>query len=84
VVEAHAEDLSHAEVVRRVAEHGSRLVGLTSTTFNWPVVAALAREIRRALPEALVVVGGPQLSLFPEECMTEAAIDVAVVGEGTR
>jgi len=82
VVEAHAEDLSHAEVVRAVADQGSRLVGLTSTTFNWPVVAALAREIRQALPEALVVVGGPQLSLFPEECMTEAAIDVAVVGEG--
>ncbi len=82
VVDAHTRDLDHDELVRAVADLAPDVVGLTSTTFNWPVVAEVARRLRAALPAALVVVGGPQLSVYPEECMHERAVDVAVVGEG--
>jgi radical SAM superfamily enzyme YgiQ (UPF0313 family) len=38
--------------------------------------------LRQSVPNAVIVVGGPHLSLYPDECMTVEAIDVAVVGEG--
>jgi len=82
VVDAHALDSSHDALVEAVVGSAPSLVGLTSTTFNWPVVAEVAHRLRVALPRALIVVGGPQLSVYPEECMAEPAVDVAVVGEG--
>ena len=83
IIEAHAQDLSHQQVAIAIANIKPDVVGITSTTFNWPVVAELARSVRRAYPSAGIWVGGPQLSLYPEECMdAEAAVDVAVLGEG--
>ena len=82
VVDAHALDSSHDALVEAVVGVAPRLVGLTSTTFNWPVVAEVARRLKRALPGVPVAIGGPQLSVYPQECMTEPAVDVAVVGEG--
>ena len=82
IIEAHAQDLSHHHVVAALANIDSQVVGITSTTFNWPVVAELARKVRAALPDRQIWVGGPQLSLYPEQCMAEPALDAAVIGEG--
>ena len=82
IIEAHAQDLSHEQVARAVENIRPEVVGLTSTTFNWPVVADLARVIRRRCPAVQLWVGGPQLSLYPDECMAEEALDAAVLGEG--
>lgn len=82
VIDAHALDLTLDGLADRIAEIRPAVVGLTSTTFNWPVVAAVARRLRTVLPEAMLMVGGPHLSLFPEESMEERAFDVAVIGEG--
>ena len=82
IVDAHALALDHAGVVRVLKNIDPDVVGLTSTTFNWPVVSEVARRIRQANPGLPIWVGGPQLSLYPDECMTEAAIDAAVIGEG--
>jgi len=82
VVDAHAFDLSLDRLVGAATRLGPDVVGLTSTTFNWPVVAEAARRLRQVMPRLVLVVGGPQLSLYPEECMTEKAFDAAVIGEG--
>ncbi len=82
LLDAHAENLSHPQVVERTSAFHPRFIGLTSTTFNWPVVAQLAVQLRHALPESIIAVGGPQLSLYPKECLAEKAIDIAVIGEG--
>jgi anaerobic magnesium-protoporphyrin IX monomethyl ester cyclase len=82
LIDAHASDLSTAQIVLAIRTIGPDVVGLTSTTFNWPVVARLARRVRAAMPGIPIWVGGPQLALYPEECLTEQAVDLAVVGEG--
>ena len=82
IIEAHAQDLSYDQVVRSVRHIRPDVVGITSTTFNWPVVAELARRLRASSPGFMLWVGGPQLSLFPDECMAEVALDAAVLGEG--
>ncbi len=84
VVDAHALNLSHDRLIKLLDRIRPTVVGLTSTTFNWPVAADLARRIRAAMPDLQIWVGGPQLSLFADECMssTEGVVDLAVVGEG--
>ena len=84
ILDAHALNLSHERLIQLLGRVGPSVVGITSTTFNWPVVADLARRIRAAFPELQIWVGGPQLSLFADECMASTAgvVDLAVVGEG--
>ena len=84
IIDAHALDLSHERMLKLLGRLKPAVVGITSTTFNWPVVAELARRIRGALAKVQIWVGGPQLSLFPDECLasTAGAVDLAVVGEG--
>ncbi|MFA4965638.1 MAG: cobalamin-dependent protein [Thermoleophilia bacterium] len=48
-----------------------------------PMFAAVLETIRRALPDAPVVVGGPGFSMFPAEIMARyPALDIGVVLEG--
>jgi len=82
ILEAHAHNLSPAAVLREIVHTRPDLVGLSANTFSWPLVARLARNIRAELPRVPIVIGGPQLSLYPRECMEEQSIDVAVLGEG--
>lgn len=83
IVDAHADGVRRPEeMARRVAATRPDVVGVTSTSFNWPVVAELCRGLRRLLPGARLWVGGPQLALYPEACLEVRAIDAAVVGEG--
>jgi anaerobic magnesium-protoporphyrin IX monomethyl ester cyclase len=82
VIDAYANDLPELELLDAVARVQPDVVGLTCTTFDWPLVARLARELRRERPQLHIWIGGPQLSLYPDECMAEQAVDLAVVGEG--
>ncbi len=82
VIDAHALNLDLEGLAGQVGELRPDVIGLTSTTFNWPVVAAVARSLRAAMPDATLIVGGPHLSLYPNESMEERAFDVAVIGEG--
>ncbi|MCD4749890.1 MAG: B12-binding domain-containing radical SAM protein, partial [Thermoanaerobaculales bacterium] len=82
VIDAHVLNLDLEGLTRRVVEFEPDVIGLTSTTFNWPVVAAVARRLRPAMPDATLIVGGPHLSLYPKESMEERVFDVAVIGEG--
>ena len=82
ILDAHAENLTLVQQIRRIRRFDADVVGITSTTFNWPVAAQLARDLKQVFPGLQVWVGGPQLSLYPDECMTVEAVDVAVIGEG--
>jgi len=82
IIDAHAMDLGHGGMIRALRHIDPDVVGLTSTTFNWPVVSGVARRIRQANGSLPIWVGGPQLSLYPAECMADPSVDVAVIGEG--
>ena len=58
------------------------VVGLSSLSSHLPQLAALARHIRRKLPGATILAGGPGPSSDTEECFAGAPLDAIVVGEG--
>ncbi len=72
-------------VARRVAELAPDVVGTSVRTQERFVGLEMIRQIRRALPEAFIVVGGPHFSQTAEDAMAVATeIDAVVVGEGER
>lgn len=59
------------------------LVGLTSTTFSFFPAADLIEDIRRLLPDALIIMGGPHVSSLPVDSLQRVPeLDGCVVGEG--
>jgi len=82
ILDGHALNLSPAQITATISVGQVQAVGLSATTYNWPIVRSLARQIKATRPDIFIIVGGPQLSLFPEECLADPAIDAGVIGEG--
>ena len=77
------EDADEKEILRTAGEFSPQVVGLSSMKHNWPATMALARKLRRALPSATLVLGGPQVGCWREETLEECPdFDLAVAGEG--
>ena len=82
ILDANAENLSLQAFEQRVRDSRAQIVGFTTMTAGWPSTVEGAGIVRRALPEALIVVGGPQLSVHPELCLTFDVFDIGVIGGG--
>ncbi len=83
VVDAHVEGLAGRALARRIRDSAPGIVGVSFTTetrFEGFETAKLAREV---LPDALVVAGGPHVSLAAEDTLAHVTeLDGAVRGEG--
>jgi radical SAM superfamily enzyme YgiQ (UPF0313 family) len=74
--------LSLEELARRIPPD-ARFVGVAAAfTHEWPAVAELTRLIRRARPDAFIVLGGEHASAMPEFCLATSEADALVLGEG--
>ncbi len=69
----------HAE---RIGENFCGIAGFSTSTLNWPNTYAVIRALKKIAPEAVIVVGGPQLDAYPNEIMGFAEVDYGIVGEG--
>jgi radical SAM superfamily enzyme YgiQ (UPF0313 family) len=64
-------------------QHRPRLVGFGAYQRNLPQIIALARLVKQTLPQASIVLGGPQASLMPDEGLAALPdIDFLCRGEG--
>ncbi|MBW7996451.1 MAG: B12-binding domain-containing radical SAM protein [Candidatus Glassbacteria bacterium] len=70
-------------LARHVSDTGCKIIGI-KTWYGESYIAArqFAAELRREVPEALVVAGGPHASTYREAVLEDDAFDFAVVGEG--
>ncbi len=82
ILDAHVFDLYGKNFQQAVADARPDIIGFTSTTVGWPNVVEAARLAHEAVPEALIVVGGPQLQIYPKESVSFPWIDIAVTGDG--
>ena len=83
-VDGRAEELTFADVAKRVREFQPDLVGLTCLTFNYYDTLRTARIVKEVCPAAKVCVGGWHTTLYPKETLAQKAIDYVVFGEGER
>jgi anaerobic magnesium-protoporphyrin IX monomethyl ester cyclase len=82
IVDQRAADCTVDEVVSRTAEFAPDIVGISCTTPNCETLGVLSSGIRRALPKALLMIGGAHASAFGAELMDTTSADCVVVGEG--
>jgi radical SAM superfamily enzyme YgiQ (UPF0313 family) len=82
IIDLHAENIYPKDAGQRVRDYAPDIVALTAKTLGWPAVIEIAQMVKAEYPRALVVVGGPQLSIYPKESMTWDCFDMAVVGDG--
>lgn len=82
IIDLHAENITPTEAARRVGDYDPHIVALTVKTLGWPAVIEIAQMVRQAAPNAIIVIGGPHLSIYPEDSLSWDCFDVAVVGEG--
>jgi radical SAM superfamily enzyme YgiQ (UPF0313 family) len=83
VIDARLERLSLDEVLWRLRRWAPTVVGLTAFTNEVGSAARVARRVKRALPAAVTVIGGPHVTALPEQTLEEfPEFDIGVVGEG--
>lgn len=82
LIDLHVENVYPKDAADRVRDYDPHIVALTAKTLGWPAVIEIAQMVKVACPNALIVVGGPHLSIYAEESMTWECFDVAVVGDG--
>ena len=58
------------------------LIGITATSFAFPVCREVAAAVKRVNPDVPIVVGGPHASVARESVLEEKEIDFAIYGEG--
>lgn len=58
------------------------LIGFTSTSLGWPAVQRAAPLFRARFPGVPLVVGGPQVTAFPEATLRHSVFDLGVLGDG--
>jgi anaerobic magnesium-protoporphyrin IX monomethyl ester cyclase len=82
LMDQRAENASVESVVRRAADFGAEVVGLSVMTPYASMLGPLTQGLRAALPEAFIVVGGAHVSSFEEGALAGNVADAAVAGEG--
>ena len=82
VLDQRATRVPGDEIVRQAVAFKPDVVGLSLLTTSAFLLPPLVEELRKALPNALLVVGGPHVSSFGQAVLAECDADVAVVGEG--
>lgn len=71
------------EVRRRVREAAPDVVGISNMfSSQFGQALRMAELVKEEVPGAVVVLGGPHVSVFPEESLAHPAVDFVVVGEG--
>lgn len=64
---------------REIGNINASIVGITSTTPQYPEAQKILKKLRESNPDALYVIGGPHATCNPE---TVLDFDVSIIGEG--
>ena len=84
VVDGKLENLSVADVVRRVAAFEPDLIGFTCMTVEFPLVKKIAEQMQALSPTPMII-GGAHINATGDSALQEcAALDFACTGEGEQ
>ncbi len=75
--------LTYDQIMNKIAAWKPDVVGLSCIFSNqWPATRELAKRIKAADPDVIVVAGGGHTTFLSELCMEDAPIDFIIRGEG--
>ncbi len=82
ILDMPAERMSEDKLEDYLKKEAFDIIGFSAATLLWPQVASGIKKVKRILPEAITVLGGPHTVLFYRECLAVRELDYVVVGEG--
>jgi radical SAM superfamily enzyme YgiQ (UPF0313 family)/ubiquinone/menaquinone biosynthesis C-methylase UbiE len=84
VLDTQPYEYGYAELQEVFRKKMGDVVGITAMTFTLVDVVKTIRLIKSINPEAIVVLGGPHIHIFPDETINLPGVDFLVQGEGER
>ncbi len=83
LVNQKVENYTTQELAQEILKFEPDVVGMTVMTPAAHQLGELSRTVRQAVPQALILLGGPHTSAYQERVFDQAPdIDAAVIGEG--
>ena len=83
IIDCAALELDDDQTVQSLLATKPRYIGLTATTVAICNAGDLARKLKDANKDWVIIIGGPHITALPEETMRAfPAFDVGVIGEG--
>jgi radical SAM superfamily enzyme YgiQ (UPF0313 family) len=81
-LDAQVYNLSPLQTAERLAESKPDIVGITAWTDFWYPVCETLKHVRKLLPKATIIIGGPHASVYPRESLEATPADFLVSGDG--
>ncbi len=82
ILDAEMLGLSPQGVAVRARLFAPAIAGVTCTTVGYPKACDTARELRAAMPDLPILIGGPHVTSNPRETLRSGLFDAAVLREG--
>ncbi len=82
ILDLDMENMTREQVVSYVSSVSPKIIGMTAFTSTVKVAYRLLAAIKKAVPNALTVIGGPHVTFLPDEAVSQEGVDVAALGEG--
>ncbi len=82
LLDAQPRGYTYAQLEEILREKQADVVGITAMTFTLIDVFKTVRLVRRTIPKAKIVLGGPHVHLYPEETIRHPEVDFLLQGEG--
>ncbi|MGD8561704.1 MAG: radical SAM protein [Desulfarculaceae bacterium] len=81
IIDGQAERLNLEQCLERVAASGPQVVGISAWTDWWYPSYTLAKMIKDRLPQSHMCLGGPHVSIYPQETLAMPGVDSIIVGD---
>lgn len=82
IIDSQAENLSYKELEKRISQEQPDVVGMTAITFTMVDVILTAKIVRRVIPHAKIILGGPHVDIYPQETVSLPEVDYVIRKEG--
>ncbi|MEE9294958.1 MAG: cobalamin-dependent protein, partial [Phycisphaerae bacterium] len=82
VLDAQPAGYTYPELERVLGQRQADVVGVTAMTFTLIDVFKTVGMVRRLMPKAKIVLGGPHVHLYPKETISHPVVDFLIQGEG--
>ncbi|MBI1825377.1 MAG: cobalamin B12-binding domain-containing protein [Planctomycetes bacterium] len=82
LIDAQPKQYTYSQLEEILQDRRADVVGITAMTFTLIDVFKTVRLVKKVMPAAKIVLGGPHVHLYPEESIRHPEVDFLVQGEG--
>jgi len=83
IIDGAAINLTEEELIHEIKQNNYDIIGTTILTPMYLKAQEIIQLIKSNFPEIKIIVGGPHITIFPEQTMKEnPEIDFSIIGEG--